>query len=242
MTPLASFSFDYATLITSLSTSTHAHLVVANVPDPTVVPYLTQGSLILNQAAQKTGLSTATVSSLLGVEPGDLLNSGGLGDFNNELAGLASGGTLTPLPDSDVLTTSEIGAIRSSIDSYNQVIAALVAGAGGTLVDLHSYYKTLANGVTINGYTATNAFLGGLFSLDGVHPTNTGYALLANQFILATNAAFGLAVPSVDVAMVAANDPYFGPNIKLSVGASPHISTAAARQTDILIMPKATQQ
>jgi lysophospholipase L1-like esterase len=244
MTPLSDFSADYATLIAGLSTATHAHLVVANLPDPTMIPYLTHGSVILNQAAQATGLSTATVSAQLGVMPGDLLNSGGLDDFDNELAGLASGGTLTPLPGSDVLTTAEIATIQSTIDSYNQAIAGLVAGVGGTLVDLHAYYKSLSNGVSINGYTATTAFLGGIFSLDGVHPTNTGYALLANQFIMATNTAFGLSVPLVDVSKVAASDPYFGPNIKAAPGiqATPgllaHIPAAAARQADLFMKPK----
>lgn len=34
----------------------------------------------------------------------------------------------------------------------------------------------------------TTDFLGGFFSLDGIHPTYTGHALLANEFIHVLNA------------------------------------------------------
>jgi hypothetical protein len=113
-----------------------------------------------------------------------------------------------------VLTAAEIVTTQNTTNSYNQVIATLVAGAGGTLVDMNALYASFGAGVMINGYQANTGWLGGLYSLDGVHPTNTGYALIANQYITATNNAFGLSVPLVDVSAVAAKDPYFPPNIK----------------------------
>jgi hypothetical protein len=73
---------------------------------------------------------------------------------------------------------------------------------------MHAYFATLAAGVTGNDKTLTAALLGGLFGLDGIHPTNTCYALLANQFIAALNTKFGSSIAAVNVAMVAAADPY----------------------------------
>ena len=51
----------------------------------------------------------------------------------------------------------------------------------------------------MGGLTYTAAFLtGGIFSYDGVHPTRFGYAFLANAFIAAINAQFGVEIEPVD--------------------------------------------
>jgi lysophospholipase L1-like esterase len=236
MTSLASFTADYTTLITALKTYTKAHLVVANIPDVTAIPYMTPGSLILSEASAYTHLPASVISALIGVQPTDLVNAQGLTDLEAEVAGLAKGGSLKPLPGSDVLTAAEQVTVRNNIAAYNQVIAGLVAEAGGTLVDLHSYVASLAaSGITINGYKATNSFLGGLFGLDGIHPTNTAYALIANQYIAATNTAFGLSTPLVNVSEVASKDPYFGPNIKPVGAKAMRIPTVAAQRASQVI-------
>ena len=48
---------------------------------------------------------------------------------------------------------------------------------------------------------------GGLFSLDGVHATNTGYAVLANAFINALNREFAAGIPLISIEQVAKTDP-----------------------------------
>lgn len=234
MTSLAGFTADFTELIDTLQTRTHAHLVVANIPDFTAIPYMTKGSLLLAEAEKATNLSQAVLSKDLDLQPADLLNGGGLDDFNSEMAAWPKTKKLTPLPGQDVLTAAEIVTSQNTTNSYNQVIAKLVAGAGGTLIDLHALYAGFGAGIKINGYLANAGWLGGLYSLDGVHPTNTGYALIANEYITATNEAFGLSVPLVDVSAVAAKDPYFGPNIK-PVAASAHIPAFAARRIDALL-------
>ena len=57
----------------------------------------------------------------------------------------------------------------------------------------------------------TTDFLGGLFSLDGIHPTNTGYAIIANEFIKALNHRFHAGIPPVDVEAVLSDDPLVFP-------------------------------
>lgn len=71
------------------------------------------------------------------------------------------------------------------------------------------------------------AFLGGFFSLDGLHPTNTGYALLANVFIDRMNAALNTKIADVDVSAVAAVDPLFPPNLPKSASRTSIPATAA---------------
>ena len=51
-------------------------------------------------------------------------------------------------------------------------------------------------------------YRGGFFSLDGVHPSNTGYAIIANAFIDQLNTSYGLGIPDVSLAAVYATDPY----------------------------------
>ncbi len=211
MTPPAEFAAELAELIQALHTGAPAaHLVVADIPDVTELPYMTPASKVLGEMAAYTHIPSFFFSAAFGIQPGDLLNWQGLGDLKTGWEGLIAGRYPTPLPPSEVLTPSEIAAARATIDSYNQTIAAQVAAVGGVLVDLHGYVDTLAaSGVTLNGRTASTAYLGGLFGLDGIHPTNTGYALFANQFIQALNAQLGTEIPAVDVQTIAARDPYF---------------------------------
>ena len=228
MTPVADFSADFAQLMGTLKSSTTAHLVVANIADITNVPLLTPAALLISEAETMTGLAPAAVSAGLAIYPGDLVDLQGLADVAAELVAAAHGAGLTPLPDADVLTAAEVVTVQSTIASYNEVIAQQVALAGGTLVDMHTYLNSVT-GLTINGYTITGGYLGGFFSLDGLHPTNTGYALLANQFIAATNTALHLSTPLVDVSAVARNDPYFGLPAEPAYAASRHIPVETAR-------------
>jgi hypothetical protein len=207
---------------------------VANIPDVTSIPYMTPATTVINYVASETGQSTSDIGTALGLGGGDLVNPQGLDDVQSELSSYQQGSPLKPLGDADVLTAAERVAVQSLISSYNQIIQQDVSAAGGTLVDLHSYFATLASGLTIDGQNATTAFLGGLFGLDGIHPTNTGYALLANQFIAAANAAITLSIAPVDVDAVAKADPYFGSNIKPN-GSGAWIPHAAAMRSRELI-------
>lgn len=236
MTPIATFTSEYQQLISTLHAKTSAVLIVANIPDVTVVPYLTPAASIIAQVAQETNLPPAQISLALGIEDGDLINATGLSQVESAVATIQSGKTPAPLTDAGFLDPTEIAEVQSTVDQYNSVIAQQVAAAGGILVDIHAYVAQLAeNGITINNYHATAGFLGGLFSLDGIHPTNTGYPLIANQFIEAGNAALKTSVPQVNVAQVAAADPLFGPNIK-PVGATAHIPLKAAQQAERILM------
>jgi len=47
----------------------------------------------------------------------------------------------------------------------------------------------------------------GLFGLDGIHPTNTGYAVIANEFLKVINSTYGTNFPLADLNAVFAADP-----------------------------------
>jgi hypothetical protein len=236
MTPLASFTSDFQQLLNSLHTQTKATLIVANIPDVTAVPYLTPAATVIAQVSAETGLPATQVATDLGIEDGDLVNATGLDEIQSAVTAIQQGQIPTPLTETGFLTPTAIAAIQAAVNQYNAAIAQEVTAVGGVLVDVHTFNANLAqNGITINNYHATNAFLGGLFGLDGLHPTNTGYALLANLFIDTMNSSLKTTIPEVNVTAVAAADPFFGPNIKPtgSAAAVPRsIPLAAARRAD----------
>jgi lysophospholipase L1-like esterase len=210
MTSLTDFTSQYTALIKLLTTKTNAHLVIANIPDVTLVPYLTPAALVLGEYSAATGYPTATLSALFGIVPGDFVTPEGL----TEISAILDGTQKTPLSDAGVLTAAEAVTVRTQVTAYNQVIATQATAANATLVDINALFTQVAtDGLTISGYTGTSGFLGGFFSLDGIHPTNTGYAVVANKFIDTMNASFKTSIPDVALAPVAAADPLWPPNI-----------------------------
>ncbi len=239
MTTTANFTTNFTLLMQGLHAQTAATLIVANIPDVTQVPYLTPAATVIAEAATQSGLQPAQISAILGIAPGDLVNATGQAEVQADLQKLAGHQPTTPLDDAGVLTAAEVTQVQAQVNAYNNVIATQTAAVNGILVDIHGLFASLQAGTTINGYTATPTFLGGLFGLDGIHPTNTGYALVANAFIDAINAKLTNAIPDVDVSTVAASDPLFGPNIQPTAAKSKvgHIPLSAAKRTDLLIQP-----
>ena len=213
MTSVSDFTTEYGQVLTALKAATNANLIAANVPDVTRIPYMTGVSLALDIVEQQTGLTPAVVEPMLQIYPGDLLNQAGLGMLQAAITQIENHQTPTPIAANGVLTAAEVLQVQTTIIAYNQSIAQQVVAAGGVLVDMHALVDAWATtGVTLDNYHASALYLGGLFSLDGIHPSNTGYALMANQFIASANAALGTSVPMVDASTVAASDPLFGPN------------------------------
>jgi phospholipase/lecithinase/hemolysin len=132
----------------------------------------------------------------------------------------AMGSSLTALPESIpqgpvVIRETALSDLRADVVAYNAVIAGEATATGATLVDIYSLINDLAaQGAVVGGRTLTTDFMGGLFSLDGVHPTNTGYAIIANEFIKTMNQSQSLHtdIPYVDVAQVSKTDPLIFPD------------------------------
>lgn len=114
--------------------------------------------------------------------------------LSQELAGqFAVEGITLPLEDKWVLLPSEQEEIATATEAFNTIIAATASQAGLALVDANALLNDLANGGLTSGeFTLTsNLVTGSAFSLDGIHPTARGYALLANEFMKAIDATYG---------------------------------------------------
>jgi lysophospholipase L1-like esterase len=102
-------------------------------------------------------------------------------------------GVTVPLADNWVLTPQEQASIMTATDAYNTTIAAV---AGSTpniaLVDFKGILTEASTGIMFDNYTMnTSLVTGGLISLDGIHLTGRGYALMANRILAAMDTEFG---------------------------------------------------
>jgi lysophospholipase L1-like esterase len=208
LTPTATFRATYGQIVAALKT-TGAFIVAANLPDVTTIPFVTTirpyvvnpttGAPVLIGGARvpligpsgslpSTALVTLAASTLLGQ---------GIG------IPTALGGTGAPLPDEVVLDPSEIAIIQDHVAANNQAIREICGAANIPVLDVNGLLRELATtGRHVGGITLNSAFLsGGVFSYDGIHPNDVGYALMANEFIRVINASGG-SLPPVDLGAV----------------------------------------
>jgi hypothetical protein len=135
-----------------------------------------------------------------------------------------------------VLDAGEAMTVSMAIDVYNAVIEMEAHRHGAVLVDVNALLDRLdAQGVVVDGVHLNTAFLGGLFSLDGFHPTNTSHAIVANTFIRAVNERGDSHIPLVDVEAVMAADPLvFGKPAATPLGPCPPDPGAARKLRETL--------
>jgi hypothetical protein len=110
-------------------------------------------------------------------------------------------GISVPFADNWVLTPQEQELVTNAIAAFNPAIEALATQYDLAFVDINSWFSTFAEtGVPLpDGSVITADFgTGGGFSLDGVHPSPRGYALIANVFAEAINAKYGSNLPGVN--------------------------------------------
>ena len=108
-------------------------------------------------------------------------------------------GSFNPLPDRYVLDSSEVSVINKAIGDYNMVISAKTQQYNLALVDMNAYFKSVVEGIKWNGADFNSTFVsGGFFSLDGYHPNQKGYALIANEFVKTINSKYNSTIPTVN--------------------------------------------
>lgn len=207
-TPAGEFAAAYEGLVGELLEITD-RIVLLNVPPVTVVPYL---SLVPNVVVDPATLEPVPGPNgepvpLLGpdgpLSPEDRVTFDAIERIlDGEGIPVAMGGTGQPLPGDVLLDAEEQAIARAAVDAYNLAIAGTAALHGLALVDIHGIVSDIdENGLVVGGETLTTEYLvGGLFSLDGVHPTCKGQGVVANALIEAIEERYGLALPPVSIA------------------------------------------
>ncbi len=113
-----------------------------------------------------------------------------------------------PFPNAFVLDPDEITVANDAVAAYNSTIAGLAQNFGFGVVDINTKFNEFragdfANGTIVDGIKFKTFFItGGLFSLDGVHPSNQAHGIVANEFIKVINSKFGANIPLVDVSTI----------------------------------------
>jgi hypothetical protein len=156
------------------------------------VPTATALGQVFGQARQTlpTDLICLSAGTRIGQVPSVALD--GTGSPTPLLSQL---GVTFPLPDRYVLLPTEVTEIETATMAYNATIEAAAAANSENiaLVDARSIMNKLTTGgIVANGYNMTATYAtGNTFSLDGIHPSPKGYALIANKFLEAINLKFG---------------------------------------------------
>jgi hypothetical protein len=107
---------------------------------------------------------------------------------------------------SDFLTASFAGQVQTVNTAINNGIVAAASATRVPVVRVDQIMDGIYSGsgpyfaeaASINpGICCTLAFGGGILSLDGLHPSDTGYALVAQAFAQTINGAFGTSLPAI---------------------------------------------
>src|SRR5690554_5085718 len=167
--------------------------VIANIPSIEALPYFSfVGTQLPTAIAVEDPAEEAGLRVLLSGEK-VLLPA-------LQLLGAGYGTLEKPLPAQYFLSRDELNDISLAITGYNEVIAEAAAEHNLALVDMHGMMERLKTGMVVDGNNYSSTFISGqVLSLDGIHATPRGYAIIANEFIRAINAKYQAAIPLVNV-------------------------------------------
>ena len=171
----------------------------------------------LSYLADKTAMITlpgSNYTSYIGLPGGKFYK-----DNNVDISPLIAGGILdttqlfglhpkNPWPDALVLDPTEVATAINAINAYNASIASVASSKGFALNDINGFFIQIRNADATGGYSfnglklSTTYVTGGIFSLDGIHPTNQGHAIVANEFIKTINAKWSTSISLINVSQI----------------------------------------
>jgi lysophospholipase L1-like esterase len=221
LTDKTTFTALYTALMAKL-TAGNQKGVVATIPDVTAIPYFntvtpalilanvkkanpTVQALYINAKSNADVTSTAYAARVATANDLIVLTfpTSKIGTMVSTPAGSLPYGLTpaTPIENQYILDANEIALAKDYVNAYNVTIKAVAASKGIAVADMYTFLNGIkANGLVVDGINLNSNYIsGGIFSLDGVHLTPRGYAVVANQFIKAINAQYGSNIPLANV-------------------------------------------
>jgi hypothetical protein len=218
LTDETTFAQLYSLSISKL-TANGAKGVVATIPDVTSIPYfntvtvnaIVAGVQKLNPAVQGIYINAlvsgttyaprlATAKDLIVLTfPTSMIGQPVSTPYGELPYGLTP---YSPIDNQYVLDANEIALTQEHVLSFNSTITSIAASKGLAVFDAYTFLNNIKqSGLVIDGLNLNSNYIsGGLFSLDGVHLTPRGYAIVANEFIKAINSKYGSNIPLANVA------------------------------------------
>ncbi len=110
----------------------------------------------------------------------------------------------TLIPGALTLNLAEVDEIGTATTDFNAAIQSSADSRNIPVVDIYTRFADVAaNGYVWNSEEYTTDFVtGGMFSLDGVHPADIGYAITADWFMEVINEAYGSNLQAVNAPVV----------------------------------------
>ena len=221
ITPLATFTASVTAVVTALK-ATGAKGVMANIPDISSLPYfntVAYNALYITDAASITALNTAYGNGALGIRFSSGYNPFVIADplapmgmrqikstelvllnLPTDSVKLKGWGSQKPIPAKYILDETELASIRTATTNFNTSLASIATANSIPMIDMNAKLLQIKSGMVISGMKFNTSFIsGGLFSLDGVHLTPRGYAIVANYFIDGINTYYNATVPRVEI-------------------------------------------
>ncbi len=204
-TEQAAFAQRYKMALDMIKTlSANTKVVVGNIPDVVTIPYFTTIKHVMPNPSDPSQLLTiyitdrngtvraATADDLILLSAQERLGQGmGLLPQN-------------PLTSEYVLDVEEKAVVQQAVIGFNSIISTEAAAHGYPVTDVNMLLKRInENGYSVAGETFTTAFItGGLFSLDGVHPSSKGAGIIANEFIRVMNDSYHANIRYIAISML----------------------------------------
>jgi len=196
--------------------------VMANIPDISSLPYfntIPYNALALTDQSQVTALNAAYGNGALGISFKIGANAMVIEDQSapmkmrqirsTELVCLSlptdsiklkGWGSQKPVPAKYILDDNEIASVKAAIIAFNASLATIATQNNVPLIDMNANLLLAKAGFISGGMKFNTSFIsGGLFSLDGIHLTPRGYAVVANYFIDGINTYYKATVPRVEI-------------------------------------------
>ncbi len=202
VTPFSEFA-EYITQAVSALAATGAQVFLANVPHAIYLPGFQQTALAQLTPCNLT-FSDVTLQQLdLASDPDTCAST-----FTNGTCAYNACETLVSIDQSvDQFNTEFENAVAGYPNVHVVSFAGLMNGtvqlAGqGVTFDSEGFPEYI-----IGSQTLKMKHLGGFYSMDDLHLTNTGYAVLASIFVQTINDTLGTTVPLPDLPSIVAADP-----------------------------------
>jgi len=194
----------------STLTANDAEGAIINIPDVTGIPFFTTkatADLIARAAAETKLYIIAGTGEVREATPADyvlLTSTVGTPEAVGPATVPHGFSQFNPLGNGEVLDAAEVADVKAATTNFNGMLQAAAQAKNLAYVDMNAFFTSVQPhngqpGLVINGVAYSPAFISGnLFSLDGVHLTPRGYAIVANEIIRNINLKYGAQVPTVD--------------------------------------------
>jgi lysophospholipase L1-like esterase len=199
--------------LTAFSAGDRINLLSATSPNPLLI----KDESLADKSAQLTAAFTPTLGAATAALYGQIFGQARQATKNDLVllttrgvigtaptgipAPLNKYGITYPLDDKHILIPTEISELKTATDAFNASIKSIAESKGLAFFDANATLSQVFNGgIRFGNYHLSSTYVtGGAFSLDGVHPSARGYALIANKFLEAINMKYGSTFRPVDL-------------------------------------------